>query len=219
MAWEAICHMYFPQSARTAGGVKYLVRRDAYRGPPAAPSSQKPDVVVVELATPQVGPDGLPRSRKRDILWVECKAPERDQPGAWKTVLNEATKRLNAAHPTRNVWLIVASGLKWMVFYWDPSTVRAQPLQVKSAQAGLYWPLDPRINIAPGLPGQRHIDPNGITIHTEAANSLDFWTPAPPVPGQAPRPMNLHSCLLFLEQVFQAVQTGVYLQPNPATMS
>lgn len=209
MSWKAICSLYFPQDARIAGGVKYLVRREAHPELPlTALSAHKPGVVVLELARPQPGPDGLLRARKRDILWVECKAPARDQGGVWKAVLNEATERLSQAYSTRSIWLIVASGFEWMVFYWDPSAVRAQPLQVQSADGQVLWTLDSRINVAP-VAGQRHIDKDGITIHTEQANSLDFWTMAPPVQGQDPQPRNLQSCLLFLEQVCQAVQTGV----------
>lgn len=148
-----------------------------------------------------------------------CKAPAHDQPGVWKAVLNEATERLSQAHPTRNVWLIVASGLEWMVFYWDPNAVRAQALQVKSANGQILWSLDPRLNVAP-VAGQRHYDvSNPNIINTAAANSLDFWTMSPPNAQDQVLPQNLRSCLYFLEQVFQAIQTGVCPQANPAAIS
>lgn len=212
--------MYFPQTARVAGGVKYLVRREAHRElPPAAASTHRPDVAVVEIGTPQPGPDWLLRSKKRDILWVECKAPDADQPRVWRDVLNEAAERLSHAHPDRNVWLIVASGLEWMVFYWDPNALRAQPLQIKSANGQELWSLDPRINVAP-VAGQRHYDvANPTIINTAAANSLDFWTMSPPNAQGEVLPQNLGSCLLFLEQIFQAVQTRVYPEANPTGLN
>lgn len=217
-AWEAICQLYFPHAATTAGGVKYLVRREAYRGmAPASTWQHKPDVVVVRLTAPTLGADGLSRSVRRDILWVECKAPKHDQPNRWDEVMKEATERLSVAHPNRNVWLILATGLKWMVFYWDPnSPPQNPPLQIISHNQQMRWAVDRRIHVAP-IQGQRHILQNGI-IRTDLANTLDFWTQTQ-VPGQPPQPANFQSCMQFLENIILAVQTGNYNAANPPTMS
>lgn len=212
-AWEAICQLYFPGTAQTAGGVKYLVRREAYRGmPPGHSWEHKPDVVVVKLSSPTPGPDGFVRSVKRDILWVECKAPCHDQPGAWETVMSEAVGRLASAHPDRNVWLVLATGLKWMVFYWNPRVGQNPPLSILSHDQRSSWPVDQRICVAP-VGGQRHIV-NGNIIRTDLANTLDFTNLGP-----NNVPTNMNSCLLLLEAVIATVQAGNYNATNPATMT
>lgn len=230
-AWEAICRKYFPESAIAPGAPYYWIRRDAYRGmPPDEPSTHKPDVVVVRLSQPQVlGPDGLYREVNRDILWVECKAPCHDEPGKWKKVIEEATERLKSAHPNRNVWLIVAIGLKWMVFYWDPSNSRttSSHLAVMASNESSGWAVDPDIRVPPPplnpqVPAINVQAPGGYVntaagvIRSQNAYSLDFWTMAPNQPGQL---ANLQG-LQLLEDVFRAVQGDAYSGPaNPANMS
>lgn len=212
-AWEAICQLYFPGRATAPGGVKYLVRREAYRGlAPASTWEHKPDVIVVQLSNPTPGPDGFARSVKRDILWVECKAPSHDQPGAWSTVMTEAVGRLSSAHPNRNVWLVLATGLKWMVFYWNPTVGQNPALSILSHDRRTLWPVDPRVCLPP-IAGQRYIDQNMI-IHTDQAHSLDFTNL-----NQNNMPVNMQSCLLFLENIFGAVQNGNYNLANPTSMT
>ncbi|KAH8769053.1 hypothetical protein F5883DRAFT_643720 [Diaporthe sp. PMI_573] len=230
-AWEALCHKYFPESAPAQGHPYYITRRDPYRGLfPDTPSTHKPDVVVVKLSTPVQGADNLWRDSKRDVLWVECKAPCHDTPSMWKRVIEEATERLKSAHSDRNVWLIVAIGLKWMVFYWDPMNSRTHQfhMAVMMHDASSGWSVDPEIRLPPppnpnvnGAPVidvlQRYVDHSTGTIFTENACSLDFWTTHPNQPGQ---PLNLQNSLLFLENVFHAIQTDIYSgPPNPPNMS
>lgn len=122
-AWESILSLYFPTYAATPDGVKYMIRREAYRSLVYQPESTRPDVVVVKLSDPRPNADGynrlvrpvnsllnriersnaVPRSVKRDILWVECKAPNHDSPGLWADLMLEAVERLEDAHPDRNV--------------------------------------------------------------------------------------------------------------------
>ncbi|KAJ2898297.1 uncharacterized protein MKZ38_004022 [Zalerion maritima] len=107
---------------------QYQILREAYRGlPPAAPYGVKPDVIVVRLQNIQQLPGQPPQSNERDILWIECKAPSLDVPHEWNRVLNEAVGRLDVAHPTRRVYLILAIGLKWMPFLWDPVAPTLNP--------------------------------------------------------------------------------------------
>lgn len=173
---------------RECGAPYYWIRRDAYRGMlPDLLSSHKLDVVVVRLTTPQLGPDGLYREVKRDILWVECKAPCHDNPGTWKRVIEEATERLKSAHPDRNVWLIMAIGLKWMVFYWDPRHPRTTPflMGVMMYDGSSGWTVDPDIRLPPQPPQpnnnqapvinvQRYVNLTTGTIFADMACSLDL---------------------------------------------
>ena len=191
--------------------------------PPSYRWEYKPDVVVVELTTPQPGADGLLRSSKRDVLWVECKAPKHDNPAMWRTVIDEGTQRLKSAHPDRNVWLIVAIGLKWMLFYWDPTNAATNPfpmaIMMYDNTGG--WTVDPGLRpppLPPAINVQRYIDIRTGTIFAERAHSLDFWTQAPAAPNQPPQPANLQSCMLFLEDIFRAIQGHVYNSANPAIM-
>lgn len=179
--------------------------------PPGRSWEHKPDVVVVKLSSPTPGADGFARSIKRDILWVECKAPCYDQPGAWETVMSEAVDRLASAHPNRNVWLILATGMKWMVFYWNPMVGQNPPLAIISHDGRTAWPVDPRICIAP-VGGQRHIT-NGI-IHTDLANTINFTNL-----DQNNVPTNMNSCLLLLENIITTIQTSNYNSANPDRMT
>jgi hypothetical protein len=145
----------------------------------------------------------------------------------WKKVIEEATERLKSAHPDRNVWLIVAIGLKWMVFYWDPSNSRTNPLplaiMMNDSTGG--WAIDPHIHLPPQpvnnqVPDldarvQHYVHPPTGIIYPSNAISLDFWTMDP----NLNQPRNLGGCML-LEDVFRAVQGDVYTVPaNPAGMS
>lgn len=72
------------------------------------------------------------------------------------------------------------------------------------------WPGDPRIHVAP-IGGQRYFDYHGF-VHTEWANTLDFWTLDPNC--NLPTPLNFASSMLFLEAMFAAVQAANYTIPN-----
>lgn len=219
--------MYFPESATVPDGPCYWIRHHVYRG--LEPDlSRKPEVLVQILMTPQSGPDsdGIWWSVNRDTLWVECKAPCHDNANMWKRAIEEATGHLRSVHPDRNVWLIVAIGLKWMVFYWDPSNSRTDPfsMDILMDEGSSRWAVDPGLRLPPSFPqlsanqaplmnAQRYVDLTAGTISTKRACSLDFWTADPNQPDQ---PANLQSSMLFLEDVFRAIQSDVFSVPaNP----
>jgi len=82
-----------------------------YRGyPPVNPSQIKPDLITVKLIATQALQNQPPQNISRDFLWIECKAASEDKPHSWKNVLNEATTRLQIAHSTQLVFLMIAIG-------------------------------------------------------------------------------------------------------------
>ena len=157
----------------------------AYRGlPPEDPYSQRPDIVVIRVQNIQQQLGMPPAASGRDILWVECKAPCHDIPTRWKDVIVEAADRLSVAYPVRRVYLILAIGLKWMPFLWDPVAPTLNParspLHILKDNQEETRVVDHRIHmISPvDLPGQRHVFPrNGAWIvDARLAYSLNFWT-------------------------------------------
>lgn len=158
-----------------------------------------------------------PPALRRDILWVECKAPSHDAPNEWNAVIKEATERLAIAHPTRNVWLILATGLKWIVLYWNPLAPPLNPpLAVLKAVGNDTWDIDGRLHL-PALPGHNlpfvhNVQGLGQVIVPSTASSLDFWSVA------NNQPLHVNDMIL-LEAIFTAVQAGVYPAQNPPSMS
>jgi len=175
--WGAIVAQYYGSVAVNQNAPRWNVMREAYRGlMPINPSQRKPDVAVVAHFT--VPPAGhIFNLQHRDSLWVECKAPNKDTPSEWKNLVNEAVVRLNNSHPTRQLFLIFAIGIKAMVFLWDPVTPAvpgAVGLFIRGH--GHIWALDRRIlpinasqwcNVATG-----EVDPSQALV-------LDCWTRTP----------------------------------------
>lgn len=129
-AWAEICDVYFPKSSATPTGPRWAIDREAYRGyPPLAPSQRKPDLIAIKMTITamQQAPVPMPQVNSRDFLWIECKAAVHDVPSGWKTVIEEAVTRLSTAHPTRQVFLLIAVGWKWIFLLWDPSRTINQP--------------------------------------------------------------------------------------------
>lgn len=94
----------------------------------------------------------------------------------------EAVVRLTAAHSSRRVYLILAVGLKWIPFLWDPVAPlnpAGSPLCILKDNQRDTWPVDLRIHIiAPAnLQGQRHVvqrQNGGLIVDTWLTYSLDF---------------------------------------------
>ena len=131
-------------------------------------------------------------------------SPPRNTNG-WENVLGEIVSRQNSAYPLRRVYLILAIGLKWMPFLWDPEAPlnpAGSPLYIQMANGQGSWPVDPRIH---NLQGQR----GELVVVTGQAYSLDFWTL-----DQGGNPANLND-LVFLENYFALVRTTQYRGENP----
>jgi hypothetical protein len=144
--WGMICDLYFPNVAEVPGGPKWSVCREAYRGQaPGKPPKVRPDMIAIKF-TP--GPLGvLSRDAARDYLWIECKAASHDKPFGRKDVMAEAVTRLSNAHPTRDVFLMLAVGWTCIYFVWDPqnSLPAQQRLFFQATNPNVTWPVDPRI--------------------------------------------------------------------------
>lgn len=171
----------------------------------------------------------------------KCKAANLDQPGKWKELMDQIQGRLVVAHGTsiaaggqglRKVYFILATGLKWMVFVWDPDNTNA-PLRFRKDNGREYWkPLHPfiaAVQLPPGLvvpftlPNGttkqvpikfRHIhqDPQGVDyIDSSQADSLDWWSQAPGQPGV---PKYLRSICL-LETFFAGIRGETFQDWNP----
>ncbi|KAK3934459.1 hypothetical protein QBC46DRAFT_413892 [Diplogelasinospora grovesii] len=206
-AWTDIPAVYFPQWTPPNSTIHYAIQREAYRALPPAVSlhHKRPDIIVIRLQNlPPPQPGQGQRAEERDVLWIECKAPNHDTPGEWKDAINEAVGRLAYAHPDRMVFLIIAIGLKWMPFVWNPelnialataqqqgqaqlaANLQAQidqvsPLRVVMSNRQEAWDLDPRLHMIDPttLLHQRHVreNPQGeLFVNTTEAYTLDYWT-------------------------------------------
>ncbi|KAH8788349.1 hypothetical protein F5883DRAFT_514081 [Diaporthe sp. PMI_573] len=115
----------------------------------ASPSLQMLDFLVLEKLHTITPPTPCQVS-KRDMLWVECKASSQAKPHQWSNAIEEAVERLNAAHPDRNIYLILNVGLKWIIFYWNPTNPAAagQNLHIMDAAGQPRWSVDPRVRPA-----------------------------------------------------------------------
>ncbi|KAH6839575.1 hypothetical protein B0I37DRAFT_237267 [Chaetomium sp. MPI-CAGE-AT-0009] len=222
-AWLSLLPIYFPPYEMN--GRVYGIRREAYRGglPPSNSLSQhKPDVVVIQMAPSPANPQGFSfpdpnvPDPARDILWVECKAPSEDTPGGWKDLMEQAGNRLHAAHPNRMLYVILAVGLKWVFFKWDPFT-QGSPLQVRGHHPNVAWTMRTQYQYEPAVAGQSHV----VTVNTAygqtdmldttRAYSLDFFTRDPQYPQQ---PLHLFAMQL-LERCLRHVQNTNFPGDNP----
>lgn len=165
---------------------RYTIAREPYRTPVTPNPDEKkkrPDVVVIRLLNIQIQQGLTPLVAERDVLWIECKAPNLNAPYGWKTVLFDAVDRLAVAYDTRRVYLILAVGLRWLPFLWDPAVVQNPPLHILDNNGAERWAVDPRVHPVPqaALAGQTHyIDSqSGLAVDTKAAYSLDYWTLKP----------------------------------------
>lgn len=173
--WGAIIAHYHRSIAVNPMGPRWHVIREAYRGLiPFNPSQKKPDVVAaLAYFTAQPAAQNF-TLQHRDGLWVECKAPNKDIPSGWKDLMSQAAVRLNTSHPTRQLYLIFAIGLRAMVFEWDPVTPGAVGLIIRGK--GHTWTLDHRIRLINPSPwhnaATQEVDPNKALV-------LDCWTTTP----------------------------------------
>ncbi|KAK4151036.1 hypothetical protein C8A00DRAFT_36343 [Chaetomidium leptoderma] len=228
-AWGSILSTYFPQYASPDGGVIYSIRRAAARGEAVVLPQAKPcRVIVIEMAQapadpwPSLPDPGMSLPPARDILWVACKAPVEDTPAGWKDLMEQCASRLELAHPARKLYVILAIGLKWMMFKWDPRHKTRSPLQMLADHRPDTWAMDSRYRYDSGIAGQSHVvysnnAPSPDLVDTTLAYSLEFWAPEPDAPptwaGEQPRPLNWRAMQL-LEACFTRVRNTVSVGEN-----
>ncbi|KAH6630788.1 hypothetical protein B0J18DRAFT_488543 [Chaetomium sp. MPI-SDFR-AT-0129] len=251
-------------AAGTTRRTRYTVHWGSYRGPPEREAQQcdaqdnqsgiPPDrapedatIVVVQTTTTVAAAAAAaaaePRSErvKRDILWVKCRVAGDGTPAGWRDALEEAVGRLRVAHPQRNVHLILAVGIRWMVFEWVPEKSQGshghgdghgdghsevvKQLYIKAYSdddgdrdtAGS--PVHPYIRAVAGIGGVPYLASSldsdrerGDRIDTTKAYSLDFWT----LDRETRKPVNL-AALQTLERCLGHIQAAAYGGgPNPS---
>ncbi|KAH7130721.1 hypothetical protein B0J11DRAFT_613296 [Dendryphion nanum] len=173
---------YFPTQATIPGGDIWALDRESYRGPANAPSTIKPDGLVIRIRPLNATSS---QNTKRDFLWVEVKPASHNTPGGWKDLLGETATRLISAHPTRTVFVLLVVGVRYMVMIWDGGNSMAPnpvPTIIHPATAPFTpWPIDNRFKFPMVVAYYNQV--SGI-INTRAAASLDSETVYPA--GQKP---------------------------------
>lgn len=127
---------------------------------------------------------------RRDVLFVACSPPGSSD---WTGAMRTAVAYLAQRHPTRSVYFILAVGVRWMEFYWDPEDPRpeGQGLRMRvtadeksegggdegEGEEGWYV-VSPEVRAPPGVDGG-HVDAEGV-VRTDRARSLDCFTAAGP---------------------------------------
>lgn len=194
---------------------KYSVLEHPFRGLPlSSTETQISDVVVLQMT--HTNQAGGTKSTKRDVLWVECKAPSKDQPYQWNNVMEEAVARLNVAHPTRSLFLILNVGLEWIMFYWDPinPAPAGQHLRLVDASGRHHWDVDPRMRLvqAAGIQYTVGEDPitNGV-IYPDRAKTIDCITTD--VSNGQPV-LKYQNDLIFLEQCLVHISGANFVGNN-----
>lgn len=213
-AWPPILDLYFHENAVAPNGDRYCVDRESYRGlPPVEPETKRPDIIAIKLSSIQHTPNMPPTSVDRDVLWIECKAPDMQPPNNWQKVMSEIIERLSIAHPDRKVYFILAVGLKWMPFVWDPPRVgqalvnpQGGPVRIRKANNST-WPPCHHVYAIP-MPGQRHVDAQ-LCVDTSRAFTLDCWS------RNQDGTRKYDSELQFLESIFAHLQAVAFPGANP----
>ncbi|RMZ79185.1 hypothetical protein DV738_g3437, partial [Chaetothyriales sp. CBS 135597] len=209
--WGEIPRTYFPNRATTKSGIRYAVERESYRGSPPNRQGIRPDVVMIKLHTTiRQGrhQQDVPKLAERDIAFIKCKAASEDVPNGWHSAIREAVKRLETAHPMRKIYLIIAIGLRWLPFLWDPTIPLDTPLKVLKKNRRDCWLVDRRLRLieARQLPGQRHVAniKGMLVVDTALAYSLNFWE----IAGNGQK---LHKKdLVLLEKFFSLIKNTKY---------
>lgn len=151
-----------------------------------------------------------------NILLVKCNPPNSDEiQSQWISAMRTTEAHLGAAYQDRALYFILAVGLHWLPFYWDPinPTPVGQGLKMKDDRAGVeglgkdasaWYLCVPEVRAPPGVDA-RHVDEDGV-VSTDRARSLDCITVAEPlVAGEMPRLANQVD-LDFLEEFLGVVE-------------
>ncbi|KAK4222178.1 hypothetical protein QBC38DRAFT_375613, partial [Podospora fimiseda] len=116
--------------------------------------------------------------------------------------------RLDSSHYQRQLILILAVGIYWLPFLWDPISPAPVGQHLQVLQHNGIPDIDPRFRPFPnqflpaGLSANRHI--NGRLIDTRRAYSLNVWNTVRG-PNNTVIPANLPK-LQLLEHVFAAIK-------------
>lgn len=151
-----------------------------------------------------------------NILLVKCNPPNSDDTQSqWISAMQTTEAHLSVEYKNGPLYFIIAVGLHWLPFYWDPTDPRpaGQALKMKEDRAGVEgagkdasgWHfVRPEVRAPPGVEAG-HVDADGV-VRTDRARSLDCITVAEPlVAGETPRLANQVD-LDFLEEFLGVVE-------------
>lgn len=136
-----------------------------------------------------------------NILLVKCNPPNGgDTQSQWISAMRATEAHLGATYQDRPLYFILAVGLHWLPFYWDPTNPMpaGQVLKMKGDGDGVeggdkdvsrWYFVRPEVRAPPGVDAE-HVDADGV-VSTDRARSLDCITVAEPlVAGEMPRLAN-----------------------------
>ncbi|KAH8717011.1 hypothetical protein GQ44DRAFT_762436 [Phaeosphaeriaceae sp. PMI808] len=175
--WAAICRVYFQNTTIIPGGPVWAIDIQIISKSTDDMGARIPDIVKVKPISAR------PTTQEREYLWVECNKAALDTPCGWKDALEEAAIRLNAAHASHDIFLIIAIGTKCMLLVWNPlNTIQQPQLSIQSNQAGMegapppIWQADPRVKF---IQGARWADQLTGRVDTSQAYKLGCSTMTP----------------------------------------
>lgn len=209
-AWESILRHYFPGTS-PEGGPCYAI----HRRPPTDTST----IVVVRYQNVQQLPaqEYPAPSVEREILWVRCFEAGHDKEWRWNKELIRLSIKLRLSHQSRRVYVVLAFGLRWIPFLWDPASpllpLRGPVAFLKPKRNGfffqihdMYYPWIADQVQTPVMAVWRK--DGGVGIDTLFARSLDRWR-------QKVDEEQMHrGDRDFLEMVFHDVKTTGYEETN-----
>ncbi|KAI0413568.1 hypothetical protein F5X98DRAFT_351839 [Xylaria grammica] len=175
-AWATICNRYF-YDVFVPPNYRYIVRSGSCHGQ-GRPSEVRPDILVIRITMAMAPPGPYPHGIYRDCVWIECKAPNLDLPRGWRLVMKQAITRLEVAHPNRRLYLLLAIGLRWMMFVWDPTVQRDQNtplLEIVMADAQETWSVDSRVYHIHGERYMTQAVDGRMIVDTDRAHTLNYW--------------------------------------------
>jgi len=123
-------------------------------------------------------------SVERDILWVRCLKAGHAKEQNWDEELVRLAIKLRLAHRNRRVYVVLAFGLRWIPFLWDPVSpmlpargpvcfMTSNRTSFFSQVHGVYYPWIADQVQTPVM--AVWLQKGGVGIDTLFARSLDRW--------------------------------------------
>lgn len=160
----------------------------------------------------------------RDVLYVVCGPPGDSRNNAnsrWASAMRAAVDGLGQRHAGRAVYFVLAVGLEWLPFYWDPNSPapagRALRMAGDGGQGGTegspgWYEVSPNVHSPPGIDAG-HVDAHGV-VRTERARTLDCFAAAPSGAAGGGSGLAFQEDLDFLEEFVRVVERHPYVGEN-----
>lgn len=146
----------------------------------------------------------------RDILWVQCSPPSTDGT-QWAGAMQTTVAHLGRRHPARALYFILAVGMHWLPFYWDPEDPgpEGRGLRMEAEDEEGWYAVSPQVHAPPGIDAG-HIDGEGV-VHLDRARTLDCFTGAGPSFADERPKLTYQEDLDFLEEFLGVVARHAYV--------